>query len=103
DSGLGTGRDAVPRRLVLAVAPGMGTACTRAWRDPGRWHALAAAQDKRFVVLVPVVPRHLPALPLRSNHASRLEDLHPGYLGVDLRRRRGDVPHPMRLPVPLTR
>jgi NADH:ubiquinone oxidoreductase subunit H len=41
---------------------------------PGIW--LAPAQGAVLRVLLPVVPRHLPALPLRPDHAAGLEGLH---------------------------
>ena len=43
---------------------------------------LAARQDVLRQIAVPVVQGHLPALPLRPDHAVGLEDLHPGYPGV---------------------
>ena len=39
---------------------------------------LAARQDVLRRIAVPVVQDHLPALPLRPDHAAGLEDLHPG-------------------------
>ena len=44
---------------------------------------LAAAEDLLRRVDVPLVPRHLPALPLRPDHAAGLEDLHPADAGLD--------------------
>ena len=41
-------------------------------------------------VLLPVVPRDVPALPLRPDHAARLEGVHPRHAGLALRRG-GDV------------
>ena len=40
-------------------------------------------QDLVLPVLLPVVPRHVPALPLRPDHAARLEGVHSGDAGVD--------------------
>jgi hypothetical protein len=34
-------------------------------------------------VPVPLVPRHLPALSLRPDHAPGLEGVHPGHPGLD--------------------
>ena len=48
--------------------------------------ALAGAQDRLLPVLLPVVPRDVPALPLRPDHAARLEGLHPGDAGLAVRR-----------------
>ncbi len=48
--------------------------------DPGL--DLAGDQDLRRRHHVPVGARHLPALPLRPDHASGLEDLHSGHAGV---------------------
>ena len=44
---------------------------------------LAVPEDLVLPVLLPVVPRHVPALPLRPDHAARLEGLHPGDARVD--------------------
>ena len=43
-----------------------------------RGAALAGGQDRVLPVLLPVVPRHVPALSLRPDHAARLEGVHPG-------------------------
>ena len=43
---------------------------------------LAARQDVLRRIAVPVVQGHLPALPLRPDHAAGLEDLHPGDTGL---------------------
>ncbi len=43
-----------------------------------------------FLFCLPLVPRDVPALSLRPDHASRLEGVHPGDAGVD-RGRGGDV------------
>jgi hypothetical protein len=43
---------------------------------------LAGHQDLRGGVHVHLDSRHLPALPLRPDHASGLEDLHPRHAGV---------------------
>ena len=43
---------------------------------------LAGHQDLRRRHHVPLGPRHVPALPLRPDHASGLEDLHSGDAGV---------------------
>jgi hypothetical protein len=48
--------------------------CRRAGLHPGL--DLAGHQDLRGGHDVPVGARHLPALPLRPDHASGLEDLH---------------------------
>ena len=42
-----------------------------------------AAQDLRRRLDVPLDPRHLPALPLRPDHAPGLEGVHPAHAGVD--------------------
>ncbi len=52
--------------------------------------ALAGAEGVLLPVLLPVVPRHVPAVPLRPDHAPRLEGVHPRDAGVALRRV-GDV------------
>ena len=69
----------VPRRLAVA--------CDL----PAGRHRLAAAQDRLRPVPVPVVPRHLPALSLRPDHAPGLEGVHSRYPGLDRRRRRHDA------------
>ena len=43
---------------------------------------LAARQDVLRRIAVPVVQGHLPALPLRPDHAAGLEDLHSGDAGL---------------------
>ena len=53
--------------------------------------ALVRAQDRLLPVLLPVVPRDVPALPLRPDHASRLEGVHPGDAGLDRGRGRDVV------------
>ena len=68
-------RDAVPRRLASRRS-------TSALFNAGAAVRLAAAQGLRRRLDVPVVPRHLPALPLRPDHAAGLEDLHPGHAGL---------------------
>ena len=45
-----------------------------------------------FIFLFPVVPRHIPALPLRPDHASRLEDPDSGDHRLDRGGRRAGVP-----------
>jgi NADH-quinone oxidoreductase chain I len=47
---------------------------------------LAGDEDLRSRHHVPVGARHVPALPLRPDHAPGLEDLHPGHAGVAGRR-----------------
>ena len=46
---------------------------------------LAAAQDRRRAVPVPVGARDVPALPLRPDHAPGLEGVHSGDAGLDRR------------------
>jgi NADH-quinone oxidoreductase subunit H len=53
---------------------------------------LAVPQAVLFPVPVPVVPRHVPALPLRPDHASRLEDPDSDHHRLDRGRRRVRVP-----------
>ena len=48
----------------------------------GAGAALVRAQDRVLPVLLPVVPRDVPALPLRPDHASRLEGVHSRDAGV---------------------
>ena len=61
------------------------------WPLPGRLPGsraglhLAVPQDLVLPVLLPVVPRHVPALPLRPDHAARLEGVHSGDARVDRR------------------
>src|SRR6185437_1467342 len=55
-------------------------------RRPER--AVAPREDRVPHVRLPLDPGHVPALPLRPDHAARLEGLHPGHPGVD--RRGGD-------------
>ena len=43
---------------------------------------LAGAEDRVLPVLLPVVPRHVPALSLRPDHAPGLEGVHSGDAGV---------------------
>jgi NADH-quinone oxidoreductase subunit H len=65
-------RDPVPGRLAAAVrVPGL---------HPGL--DLAGDQGLRGRHDVPVGARHVPALPLRPDHAPGLEDLHPGHAGL---------------------
>ncbi len=52
---------------------------------------LAVPQDLVLPVLLPVVPRHVPALPLRPDHAARLEGVHSGDARVDHGGRRSQV------------
>ncbi len=52
--------------------------------------ALVRPQDLLLPVLLPVVPRDVPAVPLRPDHAARLEGVHPGHAGLAVRRG-GDV------------
>jgi NADH-quinone oxidoreductase subunit I len=60
------------------------------WVFPG-W-ILAGSPRPSFVVFdVPLVPRHLPALPLRPDHAAGLEGLHPDHAGLAGRRRGVDA------------
>ena len=50
---------------------------------------------------LPVDPRDVPALPLRPDHAARLEGVHPGHAGLDHLPRRDDA-DALGAPVPLT-
>ena len=52
---------------------------------------LAVPQALLLPVLFPLVPRHVPALPLRPDHASRLEDPDSGDHRLDRGRRRDGV------------
>ena len=52
---------------------------------------LVPGQDRFPAVLFPVVPRHVPALPLRPDHAPGLEGVHSHDPGVDRRDGRGHV------------
>ncbi len=58
---------------------------------PARRHRLVAAEDRLRAVPVPVVPRHLPALSLRPDHAPGLESVHSHHHRLDRRRRRHDA------------
>jgi formate hydrogenlyase subunit 6/NADH:ubiquinone oxidoreductase subunit I len=53
--------------------------------------SLAGAEGCFLPVLLPVVPRHVPALPLRPDHAAGLEGLHPGDDRLDRGRGRAFV------------
>ena len=84
DPDLGADLGVLLRRLAVAVRGLSG--CRTSCAAPGlHW---LVAQDLVLPVLLPVVPRHVPALPLRPDHAARLEGLHPGDAGVDHRGRR---------------
>ena len=62
--------DDVPGRLAVAAAVPAG-------RLP-----VAARQGRLRAVPVPLVPRHLPALSLRPDHAAGLEGVHPDHAGL---------------------
>src|SRR5262249_10840966 len=74
-----------PRWLARAArglpGDGVGSVVARLARHAEFW--LAVPQGVRARVHVPVVPRHLPALPLRPDHAPRLEGADPGDAGMD--------------------
>src|SRR6266496_5763635 len=52
---------------------------------------MAVREDGRRAVLLPVDPGDVPALSLRSDHAPRLEGLHPDHAGMDRVSRRDDA------------
>ena len=52
---------------------------------------LAVRQDLRVAVHLPLDPRDVPALPLRPDHAARLEGVHSGHAGLDRVPRRDDA------------
>jgi NADH-quinone oxidoreductase subunit H len=75
----------VPRRLDgadLAVAVRHPVARLAHRFDVVLELVLAVREDLRARHRVPLGSRDLPALPLRPDHASGLEDLHPGHVGV---------------------
>ena len=80
----------VPRRLDARRSRSPSSACRR---PSGSSHGLvlelvlAVRQDLRHRDPVPLGARDVPALPLRPDHAPRLEDLHPGHAGLAGRRR----------------
>jgi NADH-quinone oxidoreductase subunit H len=76
--------DHVPRWLVVAVPGFVGRARHRRLR-------LAVPEDFLCGFAVPVVPRDVPALSLRPDHAPGLESVHTGDAGVDRRARRLDA------------
>ena len=67
--------DHVPRRLAVAVPARRGRVARAAPRLPAG--SLVEALPRR--VVLPVVPRDLPALPLRPDHAARLEGVHSAH------------------------
>ena len=82
----------VPRRLALAVPGAAGRALGRVvLRARG---ALVRRQARLLHVPVPVAARDLPALPLRPDHAARLEGLHPADHRLDRGRRDRDHGRP---------
>jgi hypothetical protein len=80
DPGVGLGLHDVSGGLAVAVPrhSRLGRAVRlRARRD------LAGAEDFVPAAVFPVVPRHLPALSLRPDHAAGLEGVYPGDAGLD--------------------
>ena len=73
----------VPRRLAARRS------MLRRSLDPGFLWLLAKVVLR--AVPVPVVPRHLPALPLRPDHAAGLEGVHPDDAGLARGDRRLDA------------
>src|SRR4029453_9541252 len=51
-------------------------------------HRVASRQDGHLLLRVPVAPRHVSALPLRPDHAARLEGADPRDDRLDRRRGR---------------
>src|SRR5205085_7935143 len=80
----GARRGHVPWRLAVAVS---GLSGYRRHAARALELSLARPQDFHPAVPVPVVPGHLPPLPLRPDHAPRMEGAAPRDAGVD---RRGD-------------
>jgi NADH-quinone oxidoreductase subunit H len=79
DPGVDAHRRHVPRRLALAGAV------------PARRLPVARRQGRLRAVPVPLVPRDLPAVSLRPDHASWLEGVHPRHAGVAHGDRRMDA------------
>ena len=75
--------DLLLRRLAVAVRRadrrGLGVHFARG----AELRLARRSRSSFFAVHLPVVPRHVPALPLRPDHAARLEGLHSGDARLD--------------------
>jgi NADH:ubiquinone oxidoreductase subunit H len=100
DPGRRVGVDVVPGRLAVAVPDSQ--LCRDLWGPSVRRRSgMARTQDVGGAVHVPLGARDVPALPLRSDHAARLESIHSGDARLD-RFRRCDDADALRISVPLT-
>src|SRR5690606_12001000 len=85
DLDLGADLDLLLRGVDLAVRSLAAAELARVARCAAL--PVAVHQSLDLLVLLPLVPRDVPAVPVRPDHASWLEGLHSDHTRVDLRRR----------------
>ena len=84
DPDLGADRGVLLRRLAVSPFAGLPAASAPITIPrPRRASAGCSSRSFFFAVPVPLVPRHLPALPLRPDHAARLEGADSGHDRLD--------------------